>query len=76
MKTTKMYSHKELASLYFPNILLKSASTQLTRWIHRDEDLLNELTAAGYRKGTRVYTPRQQSILIDHLGDPDTWSIK
>ena len=36
----RVYGHTELAILYFPGILAKSASSQLSLWINRDEDLL------------------------------------
>lgn len=72
----RVYGHTELAILYFPGILDKSASSQLSAWINRDKDLLNELLKAGYRKGQRMYTPRQVAILRDHLGDPETWKIR
>ena len=36
----RVYGHTELARLYFPDILPKSASSQLSSWINRDEDLL------------------------------------
>ena len=73
---SRIYGHTELAMLYFRDIQPKSASTQLTRWINRDIELYEELLLAGDRKGQRLYTPLQLSILIDHLGDPDTWEIK
>lgn len=76
MDKNKIYGHTELALLYFPNVLPKSASTQLTRWIRRDKELLEALLRAGYFKGQRMYSPLQLSILIDHLGDPETWQIK
>lgn len=76
MTTNKVYGHTELAQLYFPNSLPKSAGQQLTRWICRDEDLLDALRHAGYKKGQRIYTPRQVSILVDQLGDPETWNIR
>lgn len=72
----KIYGHTELASLYFRYIQPKSASTQLTRWIQRDPELYEELILAGYHKGQRLYTPLQLTILLDHLGDPDTWEVK
>ena len=68
----RVYGHTELARLYFPGILDKSASSQLSSWINRDEDLMAELKKAGYKKGQRMYTPRQVAILRDHLGDPET----
>lgn len=76
MNTNRIYGHQELASLYFPHILPESASTQLRRWINRDEDLLGELRRAGHIKGMRIYTPLMVAILVSHLGDPETWSIK
>jgi len=72
MKNLKkpMYTHKELALLYFPDITPQSASSQLTRWIRRDPDLMDELIQAGYIKQQRMFTPRQLEILLDHLGYP------
>ena len=40
MNTNRIYGHQELALLYFPNVLPSSASTQLTRFIRRDPELL------------------------------------
>ncbi|MEI3118011.1 MAG: DUF4248 domain-containing protein [Parabacteroides johnsonii] len=48
----------------------------MARWIRRDEELWEELLLAGYRKGQKVFTPLQVTILVDHLGDPETWTIK
>lgn len=76
MDKTRIYGHTELAMLYFKHVLPKSASTQLTRWIKRDEELMEELILAGYKKGQRLYTPLQLAILIYHLGDPETWEVK
>lgn len=76
MNKNRVYGHTELAMLYFPGILPKSASSQLAKWIRRDEELLGELISAGYLKGQRIYTPRQVSIIVDHLGEPETWRIK
>lgn len=50
MDKDRIYGHAELALLYFKNIQPKSASTQLARWIRRDEELWEELLLAGYRK--------------------------
>lgn len=57
MDKDRIYGHAELALLYFKNIQPKSASTQLARWIRRDEELWEELLLAGYRKGQKVFTP-------------------
>mgnify|MGYP000926973484 CR=1 FL=1 len=63
MDKDRIYGHAELALLYFKNIQPKSASTQLARWIRRDEELWEELLLAGYRKGQKVFTPLQVTIL-------------
>ena len=49
--------------------------TEIGFCIRRDEELLEDLKKAGYRKGQRMFTPRQVEILVDHLGDPETWNI-
>lgn len=72
----KIYGHTELALLYFTNILLKSASTQLTRRIQRNEELWEALKKAEYCKGQRIYTPLQRDILFEHLGAPDCWTVE
>lgn len=76
MKANKMLGHMELAVLYFPHMLAKSASTRLGVLISMDEDMLADLKRAGYRKGQRIFTPRQVLILRDHLGDPEDWNLK
>lgn len=75
MNKNRIYGHQELAQLYFPYVLPKSASSQLTRWIERDEELSEALRRAGHRKRTRLYTPLQVSILIEHLGEPENWRL-
>jgi hypothetical protein len=67
------YTHQELAMLYFPEILPKSASRQLSRRIAQDGELYAGLLGAGYRRHQRMYSPLQTAILFDHLGNPDTW---
>lgn len=76
MDKDRIYGHTELAMLYFNNIQPKSASTQLARWIRRDEELWEELLLAGYRKDQKIFTPLQTTILVDHLGEPETWIVK
>lgn len=76
MKPNRMLGHTELAILYFPYMLPKSASTRLGVLIARDEDLLADLKKAGYMKGQHIFTPRQVTIVLDHLGEPENWNIK
>lgn len=66
----KSYGLQELAVLYFPNSTPSSASGQLKKWITRSTHLLSRLSKAEYRSGQKILTPKQVSILIDHLGEP------
>jgi len=71
MNPAKLCTHKELAAAYFPEIHPRLASRRLSNWINNDEELLAELSAAGYVKRQRIYTPRQMEILFDHVGEPE-----
>lgn len=76
IKVRRTYSHQELAVLYFPDILPPSASKQLSRWILRDGELMDDLLKAGYSRKQRTFSPMQAAILFDHIGHPDTFNIK
>ena len=71
MKANRSYSHKELSVSFFPDSQQLTASRLLSRWIHRDPELLGELLQAGDIKKQRVYSPLQVSILFEHLGKPE-----
>ncbi len=64
------YSMKELAGLYFPTSSPRSATTQLRRWINRNNDLTEALAQTGLKKGQRLLTPRQVALIMEHLGEP------
>ena len=66
----KSYGYGELAMLYFPNSTKKSASVQLRRWIVYNTKLTEILKITGFKKGQRVLTPKQVSIMIQYLGEP------
>jgi hypothetical protein len=66
----KSYGYGELALLYFPNSTKKSASVQFRRWIVFNEKLINDLKEVGYKKGQKLLTPKQVSILTNYLGIP------
>ncbi len=76
MNEMRIYGHQEIAMLFFPDIQPKSASAQLRKWITRDDELMGELKVTGYRKGQRVYSPLQATIIFDHLGVPETLTLK
>lgn len=66
----KALSMSELAVLYFPHSSVKSASTQLKRWIAYNRTLQDELNATGYRNGQRMLTPKQVDLIVYYLGEP------
>lgn len=60
----------ELAQMYNPGINPMSASNTLRRWINKNERLQATLRHSGYRKHSKVLTPRQVEVLIEFLGPP------
>jgi len=68
--TLRAYGLQELAILYFPNASPASASLQLKKWITKSTCLQSKLTEADYQSGQKILTPKQVSILTDHLGEP------
>lgn len=66
----RAYGVQELALMYFPDSAPHSASNQLRRWI-RIPALMDKLTAnSGYHIGQKILTPKQVSIIVEHLGYP------
>lgn len=61
---------KELSGMYFPHSSLKSATTQLRRWIKVSATLQQQLAETGYTVRQKVLTPRQVRIIVEHLGEP------
>lgn len=66
---THAYGLQELAMLYFPNSTPQAASNQLKKWMSK-EKLLAKLVEAGYEPGQKILTPRQVSVIVDHVGEP------
>ena len=67
----RVYSKKELALCYFPNSLPRTANNHLIKWINQNNELLKLLDAAGYRKKSKSFSPRQVELITDFLGSPD-----
>jgi hypothetical protein len=57
----KPYFKYELAHFYNVDV------DTLIRWF---EPFIGKLTAAGYQKNQKKLTPRQQEIIVAHLGEP------
>ncbi|MCD7936901.1 MAG: DUF4248 domain-containing protein [Tannerellaceae bacterium] len=66
------YRIQELGLHYFPYSTPNSASQQLMRWVYYNPYLMKDLEKTSYRVGQRILTPRQVSLIIEHLGEPGT----
>jgi len=66
----RSYGYGELALLYFPFSTKKSATTQLRRWIRRNQDLRNNLALLGFAERQRILTPRQVEVVVQYVGEP------
>lgn len=64
------YYTKELAAMYFPNSTTRAATTQLKRWIQRNQELKDALHSANYEASQRIWTPMQVELLFQYLGEP------
>ena len=67
----RVHSKKELALCYFPNSLPRTANNHLMTWINRNDELVKQLDATGYRKQTKSFSPRQVDLILQFLGTPD-----
>lgn len=67
----RSYSRKELYILYYLDVTPRSASQSFTRDLEKDEELMAELKAAGYRDSQRSFKPRLVEIIVRHWGNPN-----
>ncbi len=68
--TIRAYSKKELALIYFPDSMPRTAVNHLMAIIRHNDMLWDELLRIGYRPNTKTFTPRQVRAIIDWLGTP------
>lgn len=66
----KTYTKKELALMYFPESMPRTAVNHLMAWIRRCLPLWQELSASGYQPASKAFTPRQVKIITEMLGEP------
>lgn len=66
----RVYTKKELACLYSPNLTSRCAIRTLTKWIKYNQELCQQLTDIGYTPRTRIFMPRQVSIIVSFLDTP------
>ena len=68
--TIKAYTKKELALMYFPESMPRTAVGHLMAWITRCPQLMTQLQASGYQTLNKAFTPRQVKAIVEHLGEP------
>lgn len=66
----RAYGVAEFAQLYFPGHTPVAAYKRMWEWIQTSRGLKAKLEGAGWVKFQKLYTPRQVSVLIEHLGEP------
>lgn len=66
----RCYGKGELAQIYLPNVLYRSALKSFNEWIARAPGLMASLEKAGYDHSSRRYTPAQVRLIVDALGEP------
>jgi len=60
----------ELAQMYLPEATPAVARRKLNEWILRNQSLTAALLQTGYGHSTRMLTPAQVRLIIQHLGEP------
>lgn len=60
----------DLAQQYFPNSTVRSAMTQLHRWIDLNGELKARLEELHFRPRQRALTPLQHEAFLTYLGEP------
>lgn len=66
----KTYGRTELAQLYNPEVAPETAWRRLRTWIKKSPGMVENLLASGYKRGQRVFTPKQVCIIVDGVGEP------
>lgn len=66
----RTYTKKELALMYFPESMPRTAVNHLMVWIRRCDPLWEELMKMGYSKTSKSFSPKQVKAIIDYLGEP------
>ena len=66
----RMYTKKELALMYFPESMPRTAVNHLMAWIRLCTPLWDELLKMGYCKTSKSFSPTQVKAIVDYLGEP------
>ena len=68
--TIRAYTKKELALMYFPDSLPRTAVNHLMAWIRNCKQLWDELQTIGYHVNSKAFTPREVKAIVEQLGEP------
>ena len=66
----RMYTKKELALMYFPESMPRTAVNHLMAWIRFCTPLWDELLKMGYCKTSKSFSPKQVKAIVEYLGEP------
>ena len=66
----RMYTKKELALMYFPESMPRTAVNHLMAWIRLCTPLWDELLKMGYCKTSKSFSPKQVKAIVEYLGKP------
>ena len=66
----RMYTKKELALMYFPESMPRTAVNHLMVWIRLCTPLWDELLKMGYCKTSKSFSPKQVKAIVEYLGEP------
>ena len=66
----RMYTKKELALMYFPESMPRTAVNHLMAWIRLCTPLWDELLKMGYCKTSKSFSPKQVKAIVENLGEP------
>ena len=66
----RMYTKKELALMYFPESMPRTAVNHLMAWIRLCTPLWDELLKMGYCKTSKSFSPKQVKTIVEYLGEP------
>jgi len=66
----RCYSKTELGLLYTPHCRKEHAWRVMRNWIIRCQPLNEALLATGLTPSSRILSPRQVQIIVEHLGEP------
>ena len=66
----RTYTKKELALMYFPESMPRTAVNHLMARIRLRTPLWDELQKMGYMKTSKAFSPKQVKAIVEYLGEP------